>query len=187
MARALLWVALSGWTVAFARQDIASNFAGESVLHLVNLVFHEAGHIVFAPFGRFVAVAGGSLLQVLVPIACAVALWRARDRFGAAVGLWWAGQNLLDLAPYINDARALQLVLLGGRTGAEVEGHDWEYLLSALGWLHRDHTLALAAHVLGLAVMGLALVAGATVLLRQWRRRGDVDDTVAEEDSAPSR
>ncbi len=29
-----------------------------------------------------------------------------------------AGQNLIDLAPYINDARNLQLVLLGGRTGA---------------------------------------------------------------------
>lgn len=36
------------------------------------------------------------------------------------------GQSLTDVAPYINDARALQLVLLGGRTGAEVEGHDWE-------------------------------------------------------------
>jgi len=44
-----------------------------------------------------------------VPIACLVAFWRRRDRFGAAVAVWWAGQNLVDLAPYINDARALQL------------------------------------------------------------------------------
>jgi hypothetical protein len=46
-----------------------------------------------------------------------------------------AGQSLMDLAPYVADARALRLPLLGGRTGAEVEGHDWGALtmLVALG------------------------------------------------------
>jgi hypothetical protein len=37
---------------------------------------------------------------------------------------------------------ALQLVLLGGQTGAEVEGHDWERILLLTGALHRDHQLA---------------------------------------------
>ena len=63
-------------------------------------------------------------------------LVEARDRYAAAVALWWAGENLVDMAPYVADARALQLVLLGGHTGAEVEGHDWEAILGALGWLH---------------------------------------------------
>jgi len=44
----------------------------------------------------------------------------------------------MDMAPYIADARALELVLLGGYTGAEVEGHDWEYLLGATGLLEYD-------------------------------------------------
>lgn len=174
VARAVLWLGLAAWTVAFARHTVASNYAGESVLHLVNLVFHEAGHVLFAPFGRVLTVAGGSLLQVLVPVACAVALWRARDRFGATVGVWWAGQSLLDLAPYIADARALRLVLLGGKTGAEVEGHDWEFLLATFGWLRHDVALGQAAHVAGLGVMAVALVAGAVVLARQWPRRGRV-------------
>ena len=43
----------------------------------------------------------------------AAAFLKQGDRFGAAVCAWWAGQNLLDVAPYIADARALQLVLLG--------------------------------------------------------------------------
>lgn len=30
------------------------------------------------------------------------------------------------------------IVLLGGRTGAEVEGHDWEAILRTLGWLRYD-------------------------------------------------
>jgi hypothetical protein len=42
-------------------------------------------------------------------------------------------------------SRALQLVLLGGKTGAEVEGHDWEYLLTELGLLRVDRALGLGA------------------------------------------
>lgn len=33
----------------------------------VNLVIHEAGHAVLSPFGELPTVAGGSLLQVIVP------------------------------------------------------------------------------------------------------------------------
>jgi hypothetical protein len=77
-----------------------------------------------------------------------------------------AVENLLDLAPYIADARALQLVLLGGKTGAEVEGHDWEYLLTELGWMRFDRTLGLGAYRLGLMMMFGALVWGAVYLAR---------------------
>jgi len=98
-------------------------------MHLINLVFHEAGHIVFAPFGSFMMSLGGSLLQVIVPLVCAWAfLFQQHDRFGASVCVWWAGESLLDLSPYIDDARSLQLMLLGG-PAAEVEGHDWKATL----------------------------------------------------------
>lgn len=162
--RALLLVLLLYWTVTFAGSRSSDVIAG-SFLHLVNLVFHEAGHVVFSAFGPFMTALGGSLLQVLVPVACAVALYRgAGDRFGAAVASWWAGQNLVDLAPYIGDARALQLTLLGGATGAEVEGHDWEAILASLGWLHHDRTLAGAAHLAGSIVMVAALATAGWLL-----------------------
>jgi hypothetical protein len=167
--RAILWLFLAWLTLRFATHSIASNYAGESFLHLVDLVFHEAGHVLFGFFPRFLAVLGGSLTQVLVPLACVAAFWRQRERFGVAVAAWWAGQNLVDLAPYINDARALQLVLLGGRTGAEVEGHDWEYLLGAVRLMAWDHVLARLAHLLGLLVMTAALVWAARELKRQYR------------------
>ena len=75
-------------------------------------------------------------------------------------------QNLVDLAPYIADARALRLVLLGGRTGAEVEGHDWEYLLNALGLSHRDAALGYAAHAAGILIMAAALVYAGRLIVR---------------------
>ena len=107
---------------------------------------------------------GGSLLQVIVPLACAWAFYfQQDDRFGASVCVWWAGENLLDLAPYIDDARSLQLMLLGGPAAA-VEGHDWEAILMALGWLHLDHTIAACAWYLGAAVMLGSLVSSFVVL-----------------------
>jgi hypothetical protein len=159
-ARAAVVAGLAVWTWQFARVPMGVAVA-DSVLHLPNLVFHEAGHVLLGIFGRFVGVLGGSLFQFALPLALAVAFLRQRDPFGASVCTWWAGQNLVDVAPYIADARALQMVLLGGKTGAEVEGHDWEYLLGQAGWLHLDRTLGLAAHRIGLVIMIGALIWGA--------------------------
>lgn len=154
------------------RQDVI----GASFLHLVSIPFHEAGHILLAPLGEFMTSFGGSLLQVLVPVVCMVAfLTTSPNPFGAAVMAWWAGQNLMDVALYINDARSLELVLLGGRTGAEVEGHDWEHLLTVLGLLHRDHQIASAVHFTGAAMMVGALVWGARAAMPSRGRGQDTE------------
>ena len=169
MARAGRWVLVVGLTLltwTFVRTPLGAS-ALTSFLHLPNLVFHEAGHILFMPLGRFMTVLGGSLLQVLVPIVCAAVFLRQEgNRFGAAVCAWWAGQSLVDLAPYIADARALRLVLIGGHTGAEVEGHDWEYLLTATGLMQWDVALGKTAHLTGSLAMFAAIV-WAAVIARQ--------------------
>lgn len=157
---------LAIWTVLFARTPLSSD-AMNSFLHLPDLVFHEAGHILFSPFGEFMTVLGGSLLQFLIPVIAAIAFIRQDDRFSAAICAWWAGQNLVDLAPYIADARSLSLVLLGGRTGAEVEGHDWEFILTQLSLTHLDRQIGYASYGLGIAIMVAALVYAGRMIARQ--------------------
>jgi hypothetical protein len=164
-AKLALIAGLAIWTIQFARTPLSDD-AMESFLHLPDLVFHEAGHIIFSPFGRFMTVLGGSLMQVLVPVIAAIAFIRQEDRFSAAVCGWWAGQNLIDLAPYIADARALQLVLLGGHTGAEVEGHDWEFILTQLRRTHLDRQIGTAAYAFGLLLMIASLGIAARYALR---------------------
>ncbi len=151
-ARIALVAGLAYWTWQFARTPLSDD-AMESFLHLPDLVFHEAGHLIFSPLGQFMSVLGGSLMQVLIPVIAAVAFIRQEQPFGAAICVWWTGQNLVDLAPYIGDARALQLMLLGGRTGAEVEGHDWEFILTRLRLVHRDQAIGRFAHALGMLIM----------------------------------
>ena len=166
IGRAILVVVLAVLTWRFATAPLDGHGI-DSFLHLPDLVFHEAGHVIFSPFGRFTMVLGGSLFQILVPAICAVSFaWQYQNWFGAAVTTWWAGQNFVDVAPYIADARALKLTLIGGRTGAEVEGHDWEYLLTSLGWLHLDRTLGHAAQIAGTVVMAGALFWAAALVVR---------------------
>lgn len=172
--RALVWVGLAVWGGWLVCSGLASNAAGESVLHLINLPFHEAGHVFLRPFGRFLASLGGTLMQLLVPLLClAVLLLKTRDAFGAAVCAWWFGENLLDIAPYINDARAGVLPLVGGNFGnsSPYGFHDWEYLLTETGLLRFDHTLALLTHIGGGLMMLLALGWGVSVLRHQWQQR----------------
>ena len=174
VVRATALVLLAFWTAGFVRHGVDGEYVAGSFLHLVDIPFHEAGHVLLAPFGRFVMVLGGSLFQVVIPLLCGAALlFGTRDAFGAAITLWWSGQSLLDIAPYIADARALRLALLGGRTGAEVEGHDWEYLLQAIGWLHRDVTLGRQAFALGAVMMACALTWGALVVWWNYRSVGE--------------
>ena len=124
----------------------------------------------FSPLGKFMTVLGGSLFQIIIPVVCAVAFARQEDWFSMWVCVWWAGENFVDLGPYIADARALQLPLIGGQTGAEVYGHDWEAILETLGWLHLDRRIGTAAHVAGSVVMIGSLVLGVWCLVRQSAR-----------------
>lgn len=162
------------WGIHFMSLDLRTNDIGASFMHRINLVFHEAGHIVFMPFGNFMATLGGTLGQLLMPaIVGAALLIRNRDAFGASLGLWWFAQSVMDCAPYIDDARALQLTLLGGFTGRDKPGaHDWENILLDLGLIEYDHVIARAVDRFGEALMLLAFVWGAFALREQYRHRG---------------
>lgn len=143
-----------------------------SFMHLINLVFHEAGHVLFRLLGNFMAILGGSLLQIIVPMVVMFSfLIKNRDCFGAAIGLWWTGQSMIDIAPYIDDARSLEMPLLGGGTGMErPETHDWHNILLQLNMLRMDHALANTVMLIGKLLVVLALVWAAYYLWRQRRQ-----------------
>jgi hypothetical protein len=142
-----------------------------SFLHGPLFVFHEAGHVIFRPFGEFVMTLGGTLGQLLMPaILAAALLLKNRDPFGSSIGLWFMGVSLLDVAPYIYDALHPQLVLLTGTTG-EDGPHDWIYILDVIGLRNQAQGLGALVHALGAATIMVALAWGATVLWKQYSAR----------------
>jgi hypothetical protein len=107
-------------------------------------------------------------LEVLVPVVCWIAFAPTNPNpFGRAVMCWWTGQTLFDVAIYINDARSLSLVLLGGHSGAEVEGHDWERILATTGLSMHDHQIAWIVHAAGAVMMIAGLLWGAVLVGRR--------------------
>ncbi len=169
---ALLLLILLVFSFNLWSSPIESNSAGESFLHLVNLPFHEAGHIFFRPFGEFITSLGGTLGQFLVPLICLVTfLFFRPDNFASAVCCWWTGENFLDIAPYVNDARSGTLPLIGGNVGhsAPYGFHDWEYLLTETGLLGYDHHIARGSVLVGTIVMAAALLWAGILVWRQYR------------------
>ncbi len=104
----------------------------------VDLVFHEAGHWVFMFFGDFICVAGGTLMQLLIPFVVFLHLFTTGQRYSAYLVLYWLGQSFVNVSVYARDAQDMVLPLLGG----DGTGHDWHWLLSHLGVLEYTSLIA---------------------------------------------
>src|ERR1700754_1945841 len=66
----------------------------------VNLLIHEAGHLVFMPVGEFLMIAGASLLQVIMPLSFVVYFTRHEKPYSAALVVFWVGESLLNVSVY---------------------------------------------------------------------------------------
>lgn len=127
----------------------------------VNLLFHEAGHPLFGLFGwEALAILGGTLMQLLVPLLVMGSFWLRREAPGTAVTGIWCCENGLNIARYVADARAQVLPLVGGGE------HDWANLLGRWGLLAQDVTIARGLRVTG----WLGMVACWAWLAWRWRQ-----------------
>ncbi len=118
---------------------------------------HELGHLVFAPFGEFLAVAGGSISQILLPIGAIALFHKQKNRFGVAVCGCWLAVSMGQLAIYIADARAESLELV---SFSPEGGHDWNYLLEQMHLLKSDVAIGHFVKFLGWIVLGLSVWLG---------------------------
>ncbi len=174
-----LFLLLAYWALKLIAMGWKDGEAMTFWLHNVNLAFHEFGHLLFSPLGQWMMFIGGSFFQCCVPLGLAYYFTRQRpDPAGQLVSFWWAGQNLHDLAPYIGDARALALPLIGEWNDEVAEmradRHDWHNILSPLGMLPLDHALANLAFFMGsiamLVAAGFGLYLSAKPLLKRKNR-----------------
>ena len=119
----------------------------------VNLLFHEAGHVLLGFMGPTVQFLGGTIGQLFFPIACAVHFIQNRKYFEALVmGVWFA-ESLMYTAEYLGDAQVMSLPLVGGHI------HDWNWLLSQWGVLSSCGIIAATLHLFAVGIALACLVA----------------------------
>lgn len=124
----------------------------------LNLWIHEAGHAYLAWAPETWHAAGGTLLQLLFPVLFLLLSLRRGARLCQALGVYWLALNFAQIAPYLADARAQQLPLLGGGE------HDWHFLLSRWQFLEWDTTLASYCWWTGIGCLTLFAIGGILAL-----------------------
>lgn len=136
----------------------------------IDLGIHEAGHLVFSGAGRTLMFAGGTILQLVAPIAAAGVLARQGDRFGVCVAAAWLGVNFVEVGVYVADARAQALPLV--TVGNGEAQHDWAYLLGTFDLLHRDLQIGGASRGLGYALIAAGVTCGGVLVAWMGPARG---------------
>src|SRR5689334_13238154 len=124
---------------------------GSGFLLMIDLVFvpiHEGGHLLFGYLGHAFMIAGGTMLQLLVPLALASYFCFERQVAGVAFCLFCFFEQFLPIATYMADARAQELPLLTVGSPEFVE-HDWFVMFSSLGVLQHDMQIAAVVRTIG--------------------------------------
>jgi hypothetical protein len=118
----------------------------------INLLIHEAGHLIFRPFGKTLRILGGTIAQVSIPVLFLIYFLKRSDRLGVSFSIFWVGEVFINVSYYISDAQDRALPLIGGGS------HDWYTLLSSWNMIHLSQALGKGVFYLGSVIMVFSLV-----------------------------
>ncbi len=172
-----LWLAFYVLFLIYAAVDRT----GFLLIDYVNLPIHEGGHLLFGiftgggqvdGFAVTMAVAGGTILQLAVPLLLTVYFAYQRHPTGTAFCSFVFFENFLNVGTYMADARRQQLTLVTVGDGDSVI-HDWLYLFGHLHVLQYDQRIAAVVQLVGWAGM-----IGTAVRLVRWSKQ---EQTLAKE------
>lgn len=151
----LLYVKLTDWQ-------------GSTIFDGINLGIHEMGHPLFSFFGRFLHIAGGTILQCSAPILSMIVLGKQRDYFGIAFCIGWLATNLISVSVYMLDANdlALTLVTIGGNSEVmdKADMHDWNNLFDYFGLLPYDKLIGGIVYWIGILMLAASIALGSILV-----------------------
>ncbi len=155
----LAFAAVAGFAAVCLAFHLAMGWV--PLLDSANLALHEAGHPLVGILSSRLGVYGGTIFQLAFPLAAAWDFRRRGHAPGVAACGVWLGENLLNVARYMADARAGELPLVGGGD------HDWLEIFTRWGLLAHDTRIAGLTRVLAVAVIAASLA----WLYRRWREQ----------------
>ena len=182
-AETIFWLLIGAVFVNYLIDD--KGFVG-FIVWVLTIGFHEMGHFICNPFGEFIMFTGGSIWQVLTWLLFAGGLVLFYRRISGALVCWAvAGFSLINLARYIDDARARKMPLLFGLDSTH---HDWWWLLSHTNLLPYDHIFAFITVFIGVIFTLSAIILGVVsawlfprIVMKQKRRfSGNLKQVVSD-------
>lgn len=166
------WQLASFLVASAVAASIAASVEFVPIVDHINLAFHEFGHPLFGIFGELMGWLGGTLFQLVFPIATTVHFLRQQHWLSAAACVTWLFENLRYVAFYVADARTQALPLVGGGE------HDWTYLLGR--WDLLEYDTRIAGVLTFISWSGWALV-WAFVALWWWQGRQAAEEAAREQ------
>jgi hypothetical protein len=141
------------WLVAYALFLIYawSNSNGFLFPDFVNLMIHEAGHLFFSWGGHTIMLLGGTLGELIVPLACAAGFLYRREIYGFVFSIFWFFENFLYIGTYMADARTSALPLVNS------DESDWTLLFGQWNILPYDQRIGGFFRLVGwIGMLGVA-------------------------------
>jgi hypothetical protein len=124
------------------------------IIDTIDMFIHETGHLVFKLFGRFMEFLGGSLFQIIIPLATVVVFARSSQR-SLPFTLYWAGQSIVNVSVYIEDAPYQRLQLI-----SRAAIHDWRWLFNYTGMMEYAEDIAAGVNIVGLITCTIGIGIG---------------------------
>lgn len=132
-----------------------------NLLDNVNLLIHEAGHLLTSPFGMLISVFGGTILQLLMPLLFVGYFLFKRQWYSSSITGFWLGQNLVNVSEYIKDAIYTKLPLFGGENVI----HDWNYIFGHYNMFSQAMQIGQNVQAVAMAVFAISAIGGIVAAL----------------------
>lgn len=151
------WMALK-WEISFSWMYSYPLLLSPFFFFIDNflLIIHEAGHTFFGFFGnRFLAILGGTLLEILLPLSIFFFGWWNFKRIIAQLGLLLTAFAWIESSAYAADAVARKMPLIGNLPKSS---HDFYNLFMMNGSLDGHMTYAWIMYWIGIIFLILFLL-----------------------------
>ncbi len=140
-----------GLTTALAVYAIAMLASPDAavLIDAFNQPVHEAGHILFSPFGTEAPLLGGTLLQLFLPLLLGAWFTVQNNEYAASVAAWWVGQSFTTIGLTMANSSSVGLP----HPGAD---QDWSILFAEWGVAGQAVQYGHLAHGFGFLIMLVA-------------------------------
>lgn len=140
-----------GLTTALAVYAIAMLASPDAAILIdaFNQPVHEAGHVLFSPFGTEAQLLGGTFLQLFLPLLLGAWFTVHKNEYAASVAAWWVGQSFTTIGLTMAHSSATLLPLPGA-------DRDWSILFAEWGVAGQALQYGQLAHGFGFLIMLVA-------------------------------